>query len=56
VIAIENARLFNETREARHATSTFEGHRLSPSDVQPVFDVIVERAALCAPHGAGVSL
>ena len=59
VIAIENVRLFKETKEAlEQQTATAEILRAisgSPTDVQPVFDTIVDRALhLCDGLYSGV--
>ncbi len=57
VIAIENVRLFNETKEAldrQTATSEILGViSRSPTDTQPVFEAIVERALRLSEATAG---
>jgi len=61
VIAIQNARLFNETKEAlEQQTAVAEILRVisgSPTDVQPVLDAIAQRAArLCDASDASMYL
>jgi GAF domain-containing protein/DNA-binding response OmpR family regulator len=61
VIAIENVRLFNETKDAlERQTATAEVLKVisaSPTDVQPVLDAVAERAGvLCRSEGSRVWL
>ena len=61
VIAIENVRLFNETKEAlEQQTSISEILRVissSPSDVRPVLDAVAQRAArICDASDARIHL
>jgi two-component system, NtrC family, sensor kinase len=59
VIAIENARLFRQQQEAvEQLTATAEVLEIvskSPTDVQPVFDAVIDKAAsVCRAHRAGL--
>jgi signal transduction histidine kinase/CheY-like chemotaxis protein len=61
VIAIENVRLYNETREAlERQTATADVLRViseSPADVQPVLEAVAQRAGvLCRADGSRVWL
>ncbi len=58
VVALDNARLFNETKEAlERQTAIAEVLKVtseSPTDVQPVFDVIANRAAVLTGANFGL--